>query len=125
LPSAAPANRADSLLKQVPARAWQQVSCGKGAKGHRRYDWAFLRLDHHAMLAYAFLAVAAATERTRRPCPSGLIGLTCNEIQHLLAALAPAPAGGLEYRLHWSVWRRRQQARARACHYQRQAAQEP
>jgi hypothetical protein len=30
--------RADSLLKQVPARAWQQVSCGKGAKGHRLYD---------------------------------------------------------------------------------------
>jgi len=40
-------HRADSLLKQVPARAWQQVSCGKGAKGHRLYDWAFLRLDHH------------------------------------------------------------------------------
>src|SRR6266498_1696474 len=38
--------RADALLGQVPARAWQQVSCGKGAKGHRYYDWAFLRLDH-------------------------------------------------------------------------------
>jgi SRSO17 transposase len=38
--------RADALLAQVPARAWQWVSCGKGAKGHRRYDWAFLRLDH-------------------------------------------------------------------------------
>ena len=38
---------ADVLLGQVPARAWQQVSCGKGAKGHRLYDWAFLRLDHH------------------------------------------------------------------------------
>jgi SRSO17 transposase len=39
--------RADALLTKVPARAWQQVSCGKGAKGHRLYDWAFLRLDHH------------------------------------------------------------------------------
>jgi hypothetical protein len=38
--------RADALLGQVPARAWQQVSAGKGAKGHRYYDWAFLRLDH-------------------------------------------------------------------------------
>jgi SRSO17 transposase len=37
--------RADALLRQVPARAWQQVSCGKGAKGHRWYDWAFIRLD--------------------------------------------------------------------------------
>jgi SRSO17 transposase len=25
--------RADALLRQVPARAWQQVSCGTGAKG--------------------------------------------------------------------------------------------
>jgi SRSO17 transposase len=37
--------RADALLRCVPARAWQQVSCGKGAKGHRFYDWAFIRLD--------------------------------------------------------------------------------
>ena len=39
-------HRADGLLRRVPARAWQQVSCGKGAKGHRLYDWAFIRLDH-------------------------------------------------------------------------------
>jgi SRSO17 transposase len=38
--------RADALLQRIPARAWQQVSCGKGAKGHRYYDWAFIRLDH-------------------------------------------------------------------------------
>jgi SRSO17 transposase len=39
-------HRAYALLKHIPARAWQQVSCGKGAKGHRLYDWAFIRLDH-------------------------------------------------------------------------------
>ena len=39
-------HRADALLTRIPARAWQQVSCGKGAKGHRYYDWAFIRLDH-------------------------------------------------------------------------------
>ena len=37
--------RVDALLAKVPARAWQWVSCGKGAKGHRLYDWAFIRLD--------------------------------------------------------------------------------
>ena len=26
------------------------MSCGKGAKGHRLYDWAFIRLDHQARL---------------------------------------------------------------------------
>jgi SRSO17 transposase len=38
-------HRADALLRRVPARAWQCVSAGTGAKGHRYYDWAFLRLD--------------------------------------------------------------------------------
>jgi SRSO17 transposase len=197
--------RADALLGQVPARAWQQVSCGKGAKGHRLYDWAFIRLDHHgpvpgeqagqhwlivrrnqrtgelayyrcytprpvplavrgkvagrrwtieerlqtgkglvgldqhqvrrwrswyrwatlAMLAHAFLVVAAVTEHTRQPPPSGLIGLTCNELQHLFAALVAVPIGNPRHRLRWSAWRRRHQARARTCHYRRQAAQHP
>jgi SRSO17 transposase len=197
--------RADALLRHVPARAWQQVSCGKGAKGHRHYDWAFLHLDHgeaapdgqagkhwlmvrrnhktgelafyrcytprpvplavlvgvagrrwtieerfqtskglvgldhrqvrrwcswyrwvtFAMLAHAFLVVAAVTQRTRHPTPPGLVGLTCNEVQHLFAALLARPVGDLDHRLRWSVWRRRHQARARSCHYRRQAAWQP
>jgi SRSO17 transposase len=198
-------HRADALLRRVPARAWQQVSCGKGAKGHRLYDWAFIRLDHHgpapsgqagqhwllirrnqrtgelafyrcstprpvplstlvrvagirwtveerfqtgkglvgldqhqvrrwrswyrwvtlAMLAHAFLVVAAMTERSCRPPPSGLIPLTCNEVQHLFAALVARPVQNLSHRLRWSVWRRRHQARARTCHYRRQTAWQP
>jgi SRSO17 transposase len=39
------ARRVDALAAEVPARAWQQVSCGPGAKGHRWYHWAFVRLD--------------------------------------------------------------------------------
>jgi SRSO17 transposase len=193
--------RADDLLRRVPARAWQCVSAGRGAKGHRLYDWVFVRLDHGdpapggqagqrwllvrrnrktrelafdhcwtprpvalatlvrvagrrwtieerfqtskglvgldqhqvrrwrswyrwttlAMVAHAFLVVAAATDRARHPSSSGLIGLTCNEVQHLFATLAVRPAGDLGYRLRWSLWRRRHQARARTCHYQRQA----
>jgi SRSO17 transposase len=45
VPVAGAACRADALLKRIPARAWQQVSCGRGAKSHRHYDWAFCRLD--------------------------------------------------------------------------------
>jgi SRSO17 transposase len=37
---------AGALLNRVPARAWQCVSAGRGAKGHRWYDWAFVRLDN-------------------------------------------------------------------------------
>jgi SRSO17 transposase len=197
--------RADALLRHLPARAWQQVSCGKGAKGYRYYDWAFVRLDHDgvapdgqggkhwlmvrrnqrtgelafyrcftprptplavlvkvagrrwtveerfqtgkglcgldqhqvrrwrswyrwatlSMLAHAFLVVAALTERLQRPPPWGLTALTCNEIQHLFAALVARPVSDLAHRLRWSVWRRRHQARARTCHYRRQAAWQP
>ena len=197
--------RADALLRRVPARAWQCVSAGPGAKGHRLDDWAFIRLDDRApspggqagqhwllvrrnrrtgelafyrcwtprpvllatlvrvagrrwtieerfqtgkglvgldqhqvhrwrswyrwatlaMLAHAFLVVAALAERTRHPAPPGLIPLTCNELQRLFAALVAVPLGGVNHRLRWSGWRRRHQARARTCHYRRQAAQHP
>jgi SRSO17 transposase len=192
--------RADELRKRVPARAWQRVSAGRGAKGHRFYDWAFVQLDpgdsdpddpgqrwllvrrnrssselayyrcfmpspvplaalvtvagrrwsieeriktskglagldqHQvrrwcswyrwatlAMLAHAFLVVAALTSNTRHPPPPDLIGLTCNETQHLFAALLARPAADPAHRLRWSLWRRRHQARARTCHYRRQA----
>jgi hypothetical protein len=77
------------------------------------------------MLAYAFLAVASATERDRHPPPPGVIALSCSEIQHLFAGLVATPVADRGYRLRWSWWRRRRQARARACHYRRQAAQQP
>jgi SRSO17 transposase len=198
-------HRADELLTMIPARAWQCSSAGKGAKGYRLYDWAFLRLDHDhpapngqagthwlmirrnrttgelayyrcstprptplavlvhvagrrwrveeafqagkglagldqhqvrrwcswyrwatlAMLAHAFLVVAALAERTRHPAPPGLIGVTCNEVQHLFAALLARPTSDRDHRLRWSAWRRRHQARARTCHYRRQAAWQP
>ena len=34
--------RAGALLAEVPADAWRRLSCGDGAKGPRRYDWALL-----------------------------------------------------------------------------------
>jgi SRSO17 transposase len=36
--------RADALAKKVPKRAWQKLSAGAGAKGHRFYDWAVIDL---------------------------------------------------------------------------------
>jgi SRSO17 transposase len=197
--------RVDELLTKVPARAWQCVSAGAGAKGHRLYDWAFVRLDHDppapadqagrhwlmvrrnrttgelayyrcwtprptplavlvkvagtrwrveqriqtskglcgldqhqvrcwcswyrwvtlAILAHAFLVVAAATQHTRHPPPPELLPLSCNEVSHLFAGLAIRPLGDRDHRLRWSLWRRRHQARARTRHYRRQAAWDP
>ena len=186
--------RADDLAARLPRQAWQRLSAGKGAKGQRYYDWAWVTvrhpgpgwhwllirrhrrtgelafyrcyapqpvtltalvaiagrrwtieeniqaskglagLDEHqvrtwtswhrwvtlAMLAAAFLTVAAAEHR-RDPAPDGLIPLTRNEIATLFASLTIRPPGGTRYRLRWSTWRRRHQYRAQICHYQRQA----
>jgi SRSO17 transposase len=73
-----------------------------------------------AMLAHAFLSVMALTEPP--PADTGLIPFTRNEIRRLLAA-AHHPTHPQALREHWSAWRRRHQATARRCHYQRQAAQ--
>lgn len=34
--------RADAMAKKVPKGGWQRLSCGDGAKGERRYDWALV-----------------------------------------------------------------------------------
>ena len=42
LATAAGRHRADALAARLPRRAWQRLSCGGGAKGERRYDWALV-----------------------------------------------------------------------------------
>jgi SRSO17 transposase len=37
--------RAKALLAEVPADGWHRLSCGDGAKGPRRYDWAVCRTN--------------------------------------------------------------------------------
>lgn len=44
LPTAAGPIRADVLAGGLPARAWQRLSAGPGAKGQRYYDWACIDL---------------------------------------------------------------------------------
>lgn len=45
--------RADVMAKQVPRTGWQRLSCGDGAKGERRYDWALvatISATHHLLI---------------------------------------------------------------------------
>jgi hypothetical protein len=85
--------------------------------------WAIL-----AMLAHAFLSVMTAA----RPRPAvgdvhrdeaghELIPVTRNEIRRLYPGLLPRPRPARD-QLRWSSWRRRHQATARNCHYQRRQA---
>jgi hypothetical protein len=119
-----------AVLVRVAGIRWtveERFQTGKGLCGldqHQVRRWrSWYRWVTLAMLAHAFLVVAAVTERSCRPPPAGLIPLTCNEIQHLFATLVARPVEDLSHRLRWSLWRRRHQARARTCHYRRQAAQ--
>jgi SRSO17 transposase len=37
--------RADQLAARLPGKAWQRLSAGAGAKGHRWYDWAWVTIN--------------------------------------------------------------------------------
>jgi hypothetical protein len=73
-----------------------------------------------ALLACAFLSVLAATQPDGSCTHGQLIPLTRNEIRRLFTGLCQRPPAP-RLQLHWSRWRRRHQATARACHYRRRA----
>jgi SRSO17 transposase len=45
--------RATAVLADLPADAWQRLSCGDGAKGPRVFDWALVRTNSPAPDEYA------------------------------------------------------------------------
>jgi SRSO17 transposase len=79
-----------------------------------------------AMLALAFLAVAAAhaapAQRHQPERGTSPIGLTIAEIRRLFTALVIRPAIHMRHLLAWSGWRRHHQAHARKAHYHRRLA---
>ncbi|TDB95812.1 IS701 family transposase, partial [Micromonospora fluostatini] len=72
-----------------------------------------------AMLALAVLTILAAQQPDTDP---EIIALTVAEIRRLLNAFILAASLPPEHTLHWSIWRRTSQARARRSHYQRRQA---
>ncbi len=117
-------------LVKVAGRRWtteENFQASKGLTGldeHQVRRWtSWYRWTTLAMLATAFLTIAAAAEHTRSPAPDGQIPLTRNEIARLFAALIIQPMRQIRHLLRWSAWRRRHQHRARTCHYQQQARQ--
>ena len=87
-----------AILVRVVGRRWtieERFQTAKGLCGldqHQVRRWrSWYRWTTLAMVAHAFLVVAALTDRARHPPPSGLIRLDVNEVQHLFAALLPVP----------------------------------
>lgn len=116
-------------LVRVAGRRWtveESFQASKGLAGldeHQVRRWtSWHRWTVLAILAYAFLATLAATERAHNHPPRGLIPLTCNEISHLFNILIAEPISDIWHRLSRSTWRRRHQHRARISHYRRRSA---
>lgn len=143
--------RAGQIAAGLPARAWQRICAGQGAKGHRYVAvagrrWSIeeslpatktgLGLDQHqhrrwrawhrwstlVIAAYAFLAAAAAASTTT---PHGLIPITVNEVRRLFHALIIEPTRRVGDVIAWSIFRRQHQAQAKIGHYARQSLTEP
>jgi SRSO17 transposase len=68
-------HRADALAAKLPRRAWQRLSCGDGAKGERRYDWALVASSRPEISLLIRRSVSRPSElafylcRTPRPVP--------------------------------------------------------
>ena len=117
-------------LVAVAGRRWrveesfQQGKALAGLDEHQVRTWtSWHRWSLLAMVAYAFAVVCRLAELGQHPVPEWLVALTCNEIVRLLNALF-ASVLDMEHVLAWSVFRRSHQARARSCHYRRQAVRE-
>jgi len=72
------------------------------------------------LLAYIYLAVAAAVQRQHEAgadLDAGLIPITVPELLRLLRdTVIPPSRRDRAHRLRWSTWRRRHQHRARRAH---------
>lgn len=57
VPTPAGPQRADHLAKRIPRRAWQKLSAGRGAKGHRWYDWALVAITTDDLTGHRHLMI--------------------------------------------------------------------
>jgi SRSO17 transposase len=128
-----PAPTTMAALVKVAGTRWMVEECFQTAKGQ-------VGLDHYqvrgwtpwhrhitlAMLAQAFLAIAAARHTPpRQPTAHEIahqripLRLTMPEIRRLFTALTDTHNHSREHILRWSAWRTRHQSRAQAAHYRR------
>ena len=107
---------------------WQRMRTGSATKGAKDYNWAMIEITtwtswHRwtaiSLLAYIFLAVAAAFQRARDEQAGifELIPVTIPELlRQLRGTVIPEPRRDQPQRDRWSLWRRRHQYYARQAH---------
>jgi SRSO17 transposase len=89
------------------------LDCGQVIRWTSWHRWTTI-----CLLAYIYLAVAAAVKRDSQAAQEiGLIPITVPELLRLLRnTVIPPPCRDQAHRRHWSQWRRRHQYRARQAH---------
>jgi len=119
----APTRRPLMALIKITGIRWAVEESFQAAKGQVGLDHYQVRgwtaWHRHITLAMLALALLAAIAATQPPSDQGSIPLTLPEIRRLLAALTLTQHRSITDVLRWSRWRRRHQATARHCHYQR------
>ncbi|MFD8533125.1 IS701 family transposase [Streptosporangium canum] len=114
-----------TALVKVAGIRWAVEECFQAAKGQVGLDHCQVRgwtaWHRHITLAMLALAFLSALTVLQPACGIEHIALTMPEIRRLFAALIPTRHRPAEEVLRWSCWRRRHQAIARHCHYQRRS----
>jgi hypothetical protein len=128
-----------ATLVRVAGARWMVEETFQAAKSqvgldeHQVRQWTcWQRFTVLAMLALAILAACAELDTPATQADpyhharhdDGPIPLTVNEIRRLFAVLLTTTVHTIAHRLHWSLWRRWHQARARRSHYKRRLAAE-
>ena len=112
-------------LVKIAGIRWAVEESFQAAKGQVGLDHYQVRgwtpWHRHITLAMLALALLAAIAAAQPPTTDDRIPLTLPEIRRLLAALILTWHPSTTHVLRWSDWRRRHQATARHCHYQRRS----
>ncbi|WP_436975839.1 IS701 family transposase [Nonomuraea angiospora] len=112
-------------LVKIAGIRWAVEESFQAAKGQVGLDHYQVRgwtpWHRHITLAMLALALLAAIAAAQPSTTDDRIPLTLPEIRRLLAALVLTRHPSTVHVLRWSDWRRRHQATARHCHYQRRS----
>ncbi|WP_436838830.1 hypothetical protein [Nonomuraea cavernae] len=119
----APTRQSLMALVKIAGIRWAVEESFQAAKGQVGLDHYQVRgwtaWHRHITLAMLALAILTAIAAAQPPNTDDRIPLTLPEIRRLLAALILTTTHTITNILRWSDWRRRHQATARHCHYQR------
>lgn len=108
-------------VRWIVEESFQAAKGQVGLDQHQVRRWnSWHRFTTLALAALAILAICTTqTAAADKPEHPDMIRLTVNEIRRLINVFLIRPTRSIAYRLRWSHWRRRHQARAKRAHYTR------